>query len=144
MPGITARPINLSDPDFGATINNVDVENLSDADFEAIWEALYTYNVVHIKSQKDVSSKAQAELSRRFDPTAQSYGHGKTLDAKRSILHPDLKTVPHQPEVQVIGHGHVPAYEGLRDIKLKHPHHKTFHKTVIPDVDDHDFTRFCR
>jgi hypothetical protein len=32
---------------------------------------------------------------------------GKTIDAKRSILHPDLKTVPHQPQVQVIGNGHV-------------------------------------
>ena len=144
MLGITASPIRSSDPEFGATLDNVNIENLSDADFAAIWDALYQYNVVHIKSTPDVSPKAQAELTRRFDPSAQSYGHGKTLDAKRSILHPDLKTVPHQPEVQVIGHGSIPEYQGLKDIKLKHPHHKTFHKTVIPDADDHDFTRFYR
>ena len=144
MPGITARPINQADPGFGATLDDVDIENLSDADFTDIWRALYQYNVVHIKSKPDVSPKAQAELTRRFDPAAKSYGHGKTLDAKRSILHPDLKTVPHQPEVQVIGHGLFSEYEGLKDIKLKHPHHKTFHKSVITEQDDHDFTRFYR
>jgi alpha-ketoglutarate-dependent taurine dioxygenase len=83
-------------------------------------------------------------LTQRFDPDATSYGHGKTLDAKRSILHPDLKTIPHQPQVQVIGNGFIPSYEGLENIKLKHPHHKTFHKTTIPSAEDLDFTRFYR
>jgi alpha-ketoglutarate-dependent taurine dioxygenase len=83
-------------------------------------------------------------LTQRFDPSASGYGHGKTLDAKKSILHPDLKTVPHQPEVQIIGNGFVPEYEGLKDIKLKHPHHKTFHKHPIPEEDDLTHTRFYR
>lgn len=83
-------------------------------------------------------------MTQRFDPTASGYGHGKTLDAKNSILHPDLKTVPHQPEVQIIGNGFVPEYEGLTDIKLKHPHHKTFHKHPIPEEDDLTHTRFYR
>jgi len=55
-----------------------------------------------------------------------------------------LKTIPHQPEVQVIGNGFVESYEGLKNIKLKHPHHKTFHKDRIPDEEDLDFTRFYR
>lgn len=88
--------------------------------------------------------KAQYELTRRFDPSCSSYGHGATLDAKRSILHPDLKTIPSQPQVQVIGNGHVAEYEGLKNITLKHPHHKTFHKTRIPEAQDLDFTRFYR
>jgi alpha-ketoglutarate-dependent taurine dioxygenase len=46
--------------------------------------------------------------------------------------------------VQVIGNGFLPEYEGLKNIQLKHPHHKTFHKTVISEADDHDFTRFYR
>jgi alpha-ketoglutarate-dependent taurine dioxygenase len=99
---------------------------------------------VVFKNQGHISPKAQFELTQRFDPEATSYGHGKTLDAKRSILHPDLKTIPHQPQVQVIGNGFVPEYEGLKDIKLKHPHHRTFHKTVIPNAEDLDFTRFYR
>ena len=115
-----------------------------DADFDVIRDALFTHQVLLFKNQSGVSPKAQFELTRRFDPVATSYGHGKTLDAKRSILHPDLKTIPHQPQVQVIGNGFVPEYEGLKDIKLKHPHHKTFHKTKISDEDDLDFTRFYR
>lgn len=52
--------------------------------------------------------------------------------------------MPHQPEVQVIGNGFVPEYEGLQNITLKHPHHKTFHKHPIPAADDLTHTRFYR
>ena len=114
------------------------------ADFEIIKDALYNHQVVVFKNQSHVTPRAQFELTQRFDPEANSYGHGKTLDAKKSILHPDLKTIPHQPQVQVIGNGFVPEYEGLKDIKLKHPHHKTFHRSIIPTEDDLDFTRFYR
>jgi len=91
-----------------------------------------------------VSPKKQFELTQRFDPAATSYGHGTTLDAKQSILHPDLKTIPHQPQVQVIGNGFVPSYEGLTNVTLKHPHHRTFHATHIPDEEDLACTRFYR
>ncbi|KAJ9651160.1 hypothetical protein H2198_009561 [Neophaeococcomyces mojaviensis] len=144
MSTITVQPINPTNPGLGATICNINLESLSNVDFAILREALYTHSVVCVKGQSGLTPKAQAELTRRFDPEAQSYGHGKTIDAKRSILHPDLKTVPHQPEVQVIGNGFVSEYEGLKDIRLKHPHHRTFHKTVIPDEKDVDFTRFYR
>ncbi|KAF6805334.1 alpha-ketoglutarate dependent xanthine dioxygenase [Colletotrichum musicola] len=131
--------------DFGAVVSNVDIENLTDADFAVIREALFTHQVLVFKNQSDVSPKAQYELTQRFDPAAAaSYGHGKTIDAKRSILHPDLKTIPHQPQVQVIGNGLVDEYEGLRNIRLRHPHHRTFHATAVPDDEDLDFTRFYR
>ncbi|RSL42601.1 hypothetical protein CEP53_012108 [Fusarium sp. AF-6] len=131
--------------DFGATVSNIDVENITDADFDVIREALFTHQVLVFKNQSHLSPKAQYEITQRFDPEATgSYGHGKTLDAKRSILHPDLKTVPHQPQVQVIGNGFVEDYEGLKNIQLRHPHHKTFHATVIPQEKDLDFTRFYR
>lgn len=96
------------------------------------------------KNQGHVSPRAQFELTQRFDPAADSYGHGKTLDAKRSILHPDLRTIPHQPQVQVIGNGRVDEYEGLRDLRLRHPHHRTFHATTIPADEDLHATRFYR
>jgi hypothetical protein len=54
-----------------------------------------------------------------FDPEARSYGHGNNETGKqaKSILHPDLKTIPHQPEVQLIGNGKVPGeYEGLDSV----------------------------
>ncbi|TDZ40448.1 putative dioxygenase [Colletotrichum spinosum] len=145
---VTVQPIVPSDGsavDFGAVVSNADIENLSDADFDVIREALFTHQVLVFKNQSHVSPKAQYEMTQKFDPeAAASYGHGKTLDAKRSILHPDLKTVPHQPQVQVIGNGFVKEYEGLENIRLRHPHHRTFHATTIPDEDDLDFTRFYR
>ncbi|TKX20252.1 dioxygenase-like protein 2 [Elsinoe australis] len=131
--------------DIGAVISDIDLENLSDADFNIIRAALYNHHVVILKDQGHVSPKAQYEITQKFDPQATaSYGHGKTLDAKRSILHPDLKTIPHQPQVQVIGNGFVEDYQGLKNIQLRHPHHRTFHATSIPDEDDLDFTRFYR
>lgn len=96
-----------------------------------------------IKGQNNLSPRAQYEITRRFDPVADTYSHGKSID-KRSILHADLKTIPHQPQVQVIGNGYVEEYEGLKNITLKHPHHKTFHKQIIPAEEDLDFTHFYR
>jgi len=144
MSAITVEPVNSLKAELGALLGNVDLDNLSDADFDVIRNALYNHNVICIKNQGNLTPKAQAELTRRFDPKALSYGHGKTIDAKRSILHPDLKTVPHQPEVQIIGNGFVAEYEGLKNITLKHPHHRSFHKTVIPEDQDLDYTRFYR
>ncbi|CAG8023102.1 unnamed protein product [Penicillium salamii] len=133
-----------SDIDFGAEIRGIDLEHLNDEQFQMIRKALYEHHVVVFKNQKGLSPKAQYELTKRFDPASENYGHGKAIDAKRSILHPDLKTVPHQPQVQVIGNGQVQSYEGLKDIQLRHPHHRTFHQDHIPDDKDYDFTRFYR
>ncbi|XDG06372.1 hypothetical protein ABKA04_005987 [Annulohypoxylon sp. FPYF3050] len=147
MSQITVEPLahpETSGVNFGAIIRNADVEHLTDADFDIIRDALFNYQVLVFKDQAGTSPKAQFELTQRFDPAGNSYGHGKTIDAKRSILHPDLKTIPHQPQVQVIGNGFVPEYEGLKNAQLKHPHHKTFHVTTIPAEEDLDFTRFYR
>ncbi|KAL4928628.1 TauD/TfdA family dioxygenase [Aspergillus undulatus] len=147
MPGITVErltPPPGSDIDFGAVIGSVDLEDLNDEIFTEISNALYEHQVIIIKNQNHLTPRAQYLLTQRFDPTATTYGHGKTLDAKRSILHPDLKTIPHQPQVQVIGHGFVPSYEGLENIQLRHPHHKTFHRDHVPESEDYDVTRFYR
>lgn len=117
---------------------------ITDADFEVIQENLYKNQVLVFPNQSHVTPKKQFELTQRFDPAGDSYGHGKTLDAKKSVLHPDLKTIPHQPQVQVIGSGFVPEYEGLKNVQLRHPHHRTFHASVIPDHEDLDYTRFYR
>jgi alpha-ketoglutarate-dependent taurine dioxygenase len=144
---LEVRPLavpSTSSVDFGVEIDNVDVENLSNEDFNTIRNALYSHHVVVLKNQSSLSPKAQYELTRRFDPSSDSYGHGKTLDAKRSVLHPDLKTIPYQPQVQVIGNGFYEEYEGLKNITLVHPHHKKFHKSPIPEADDLAATRFFR
>lgn len=82
-----------------------------------------------------------------FDPQSESYGHGnnKTGSTKKSILHPDLKTIPSVPQVQLIGNGTVYNHEGLAEAKLKHPSHTTFHKTrVSPEDEAKGVTRFYR
>ena len=85
--------------------------------------------------------------SKAFDPQSESYGHGnnKTEGTKKSILHPDLKTIPRVPQVQLIGNGTVYNHEGLAEAKLKHPNHTTFHKTRVSVEDEEKgFTRFYR
>lgn len=82
-----------------------------------------------------------------FDPQSESYGHGnnKTESTKKSILHPDLKTIPRVPQVQLIGNGNVYDHEGLVEAKLKHPSHTTFHKSrVSPEDEAKGVTRFYR
>lgn len=144
---LEVRPLAIpstSSVDFGAEVHNLSVETLSDEDFAFIRDLLYHKHVVVLKGQQGLSPKAQYELTRRFDPASSTYGHGKTLDAKRSVLHPDLKTIPHQPQVQVIGNGFFDEYEGLKDIQLRHPHHRKFHKDHVPEEDDLTHTRFFR
>ena len=133
-----------SEVDFGAELRNVDLSNITLDDFEVIRNAVYNFQVVLIKDQGSVTPAQQYNLNNLFDSEATDYGHGKTLDAKRSILHPDLKTIPHQPQVQVIGNGFVEFYEGLENITLKHPHHRTFHKYPVPEEKDLEYTRFYR
>ncbi|KAK0432504.1 hypothetical protein EV421DRAFT_1848649 [Armillaria borealis] len=68
-----------------------------------------------------------------------------TKGTKKSILHPDLKTIPRVPQVQLIGNGIVYDHEGLAEAKLKHPSHTTFHKTrVSPEDEAKGATRFYR
>jgi len=145
--GITVHPFQVSadsEIDFGAELRNVDLSNITEEDFNVIRDALYNHQVVLIKNQSALTPAQQFHLNNLFDPAGTSYGHGKTLDAKRSVLHPDLKTIPHQPQVQVIGNGFVHSYEGLENITLKHPHHRTFHKYVVPEHEDLEYTRFYR
>jgi len=121
------------------------------------------HSVLLFKNTK-ITPKQQFELTHAFDPESTNYGHGnnKTGNEKGSILHPDLKTIPHQPQVQLIGNGKVPGeYEGLQSVsdrgleagcvradkqpQLKHPHHKTFHKTPVSDEEEQKgVTRFYR
>ncbi|EIW72335.1 hypothetical protein TREMEDRAFT_26085 [Tremella mesenterica DSM 1558] len=133
--------------DLGREVKGYDPAIVTPEQMDEIIEMLYRYSILLFKNVK-LTPKQQYEMTLAFDPAAQSYGHGnnKTGKEKASILHPDLKTIPHQPQVQLIGNGKVPGmYEGLDSPQLKHPHHKTFHKTPISQEDeDAGATRFYR
>ncbi|KAJ5678865.1 hypothetical protein N7462_007109 [Penicillium macrosclerotiorum] len=140
------KPISKSNGsrvDFGIELHGLEIKGMSEIDFEFLRRALYENQVVVIKNQLSLSPQAQYELTRRFDPSAGVYSHGKSID-KRSVLHRDLTTIPHQPQVQVIGHGFVREYEGLKNLQLRHPHHKAFHKEPILPEEDEEFTHFYR
>ncbi|KZV93724.1 Clavaminate synthase-like protein, partial [Exidia glandulosa HHB12029] len=150
---IQVQPVPLppsADPskftDFGRVVTGVDPANLSPEEFKELEELLYKHSLLLFRDCT-LTPEAQYKLTKAFDPQADSYGHGnnKTGETKTSILHPDLKTIPRVPQVQLIGNGMVYNHEGLAEAKLKHPHHKTFHKTVVsPEDEAKGVTRFYR
>ncbi|KAF8193869.1 hypothetical protein K438DRAFT_1588706 [Mycena galopus ATCC 62051] len=131
---------------FGREVIGVDPGNLTSEQFEEIRNALYKYDALLFRNAT-LSPEQQYALTKAFDPTSENYGHGnnKTEGTTKSILHPDLKTIPRVPQVQLIGNGTVYNHEGLAEAKLKHPSHNTFHKTVISAEDEAaGATRFYR
>ncbi|KAG8742615.1 hypothetical protein FRC10_001213 [Ceratobasidium sp. 414] len=136
--------------DFGREVVGLDAGNLTPEQFKEVEQLLYKHSALLFRNTS-LSPEQQYQLTKAFDPASESYGHGnnKTGSTKKSVLHPDLKTIPRVPQVQLIGNGTVYDHEGLAEAshlgaKLKHPHHRTFHKTAIPDADDLKFTRFYR
>lgn len=106
------------------------------------------YALTKVRRNRPLCDKSSyVSLLQAFDPQSESYGHGnnKTEGTKKSILHPDLKTIPRVPQVQLIGNGTVYNHEGLAEAMLKHPSHTTFHKTrVTPEDEAKGITRFYR
>ncbi|KAG6852797.1 hypothetical protein C0991_009100 [Blastosporella zonata] len=132
--------------DFGREVRGVDPGSLDAEQFADIQEALYKHDVLLFRDVT-LTPEQQYALTKAFDPQSESYGHGnnKTEGTKKSILHPDLKTIPRVPQVQLIGNGTVYNHEGLAEAKLKHPNHTTFHKTHLsPEDEAKGATRFYR
>ncbi|KAG6335453.1 hypothetical protein ID866_3627 [Astraeus odoratus] len=132
--------------DFGREVKGVEPGNLSPEQFADVSDALYKHSALLFRNVT-LTPEQQYALTKAFDPEVESYGHGnnKTQSTKRSILHPDLKTIPRVPQVQLIGNGMVYNHEGLQAAALKHPSHTTFHKTrVSEDDEEKGYTRFYR
>ncbi|KAJ3782696.1 taurine catabolism dioxygenase [Lentinula aff. detonsa] len=132
--------------DFGREVRGVDPGSLSPELFEQVKDALYKHDALLFRDVR-LTPEQQYALTKAFDPESESYGHGnnKTESTKKSILHPDLKTIPRVPQVQLIGNGTVYNHEGLAEAMLKHPSHTTFHKTrVTPEDEAKGITRFYR
>lgn len=152
--------------DFGAMIHDLDLDKLTgkkhyrsvrhdkdnqhfytmiDEDFKKLEEAVYTYQVVVVRNQSHVSPKTQYEITKRFEPEVDTYGHGGQHRAEQSVIARDLSPFPDVPQVQLLGHGTVRNYQGIEERKLTHPHHKVFHRDVLSQEDqDAGKTRFYR
>jgi xanthine dioxygenase len=139
-------PAHGSDVDFGAEVSPCDLAALSDPDFAALERAVLTHHVVVVRGQAKLAPKDQFELTRRFDPTVQTYGHGHDKDLiRKSVLVQDLVSIPDVPQVQLLGNGLVKDHEGLEEVMLRHPSQRTFHHAPLTDAQEaDDITRFYR
>ncbi|KAI9069896.1 Clavaminate synthase-like protein [Trametes sanguinea] len=132
--------------DFGREVKGVNPGALSEEQFKEIHDLLYKHSLLLFRNV-DLTPEQQYALTKAFDPSSENYGHGnnKTEADKKSILHPDLKTIPRVPQVQLIGNGTVYNHEGIAEAVLKHPSHTTFHKTQVSAEDtEKGYTRFYR
>lgn len=138
---------------LGATIELpagvTDPSTLDEEAFKVLEEVLHKHKVVVIPGQAELPPKSQFVLTTRFDDTCdkqgKSYGHGKTFRHKDSVLKKDGKTVPNQPQVQIIGNGFWEEDNGLKDFQLTQPSQKTFHRETLTDDEiANGQTRFYR
>ncbi|GAA5982330.1 hypothetical protein JCM11641_002013 [Rhodosporidiobolus odoratus] len=155
---ITTRPVpyapscgkRLREAEFGIIVEGVeDINSLSKDEFAVVHDLLYKHGVV-VFPEVDVTPAGQFKLTNAFDPNAEEYGHGKVgRPDNKSILHPDLRNIPSQPAVQLIGNGEVTdphILQGLQSpCKLRHPSHQTFHRTQLSAEESAaGLTRFYR
>ncbi|KAI9487157.1 MAG: hypothetical protein EXX96DRAFT_614952 [Benjaminiella poitrasii] len=132
--------------DFGAIINDLDLEKISPEDFEKLFEAVYTYQVIVVRNQGHIHPKTQYELTKRFDPqNIDIYGHGSMHNASESVISRDISPLPEVPQVQLLGHSIVKNHFGIEEKKLTHPSHTVFHKDCLTKEEmEAGQTRFYR
>lgn len=116
------------DVNFGVEVTEFDFER----DAHELVELVFNKLVVVIRNQFNFSPENQYKLTKLFDPESESYGHGNNQALMaQSVLQQDLNSIPACPQVKLLGNGQIQNYEGFTSIKLKHPQHHTFHKTVV-------------
>jgi alpha-ketoglutarate-dependent taurine dioxygenase len=132
--------------DFGVELAGRDLSRLTDAEFMELERAVLTHQVVVVRDQRALSPRDQFELTRRFDPKVKTYGHGNRLDIlKQSVLMQDLVSIPDQPQVKLLGNGRILNHEGIAEVELCHPSHRSFHKDPLSSVEEErGLTRFYR
>lgn len=64
---LTVTPI--AGHNFGALASGVDVNDLSEAAFKELEEAVYRHRVVVLKGQKGLLPRSQQAMAIRFDPS---------------------------------------------------------------------------
>jgi xanthine dioxygenase len=147
-PALEFSPLPSSSKDvaFGVDAGVLDLGRLTEAHFAELERAVQTHQVVVVREQSELSPRRQLELTRRFDPTAQTYGHGNRIDImKQSVLMQDLVSIPAVPEVKLLGHGRVENHEGIAAVELRHPSHRSFHREPLDDASEaRGLTRFYR
>jgi alpha-ketoglutarate-dependent taurine dioxygenase len=132
--------------DFGVDAGVIDLPRLSDEAFAELERAVLTHQVVVVRGQQKLAPHDQFELTRRFDPLVKTYGHGHRTDIlEQSVLVQDLVSLPKVPQVKLLGNGRVQGHEGVADVALRHPSHRSFHAAPLTDAQEAEgLTRFYR
>lgn len=116
---VTIEPMDhglKSKVDFGAIVRGIDLNKLTDSDFDIIHEALHKHKLLVFKGQPEMlDPRKQYDLTRRFDPeeTTGGFAHGVdpylTSHNGVDILGlPNRPSIPLQPQVHILGRGEVP------------------------------------
>ncbi|RDW62292.1 alpha-ketoglutarate dependent xanthine dioxygenase-2 [Coleophoma cylindrospora] len=126
-----------SNVNFGATVRGIDLNKLTDSDFEIIHKALHQHKLLVFKEQPEMlHPEHQYELTRRFDPdeTTGGFAHGTDpyLTSHNGVdIYglPNRPAIPVQPQVHILGRGPVPDdhYQFPPGFKIKGIDHHYFH-----------------
>ncbi|GAA6044202.1 hypothetical protein JCM8097_004668 [Rhodosporidiobolus ruineniae] len=152
LPGLTVTPVESS-AGFGATLEGIDLNNLSEPEFKELERALYTHKLLVIKNQPNLDPKKQLDLVMRFDPTTPPvHGHGdakqvmNTFKGQKRMVGAN-PGVPSEPMVRMIGRATLPVgYHGAtEEIRLTSGTHKAFHRDLLTDEEiESGLSRFHR
>ncbi|KAI1480533.1 Clavaminate synthase-like protein [Daldinia eschscholtzii] len=153
--------------DYGATVNNIDLNDISDIDVRHLADAIWAHKVVVVKGQKDLAPIKQWELVTRFDPDSpQVHSHGdlKTFNSKGGLLsNPLIRTeevlkydddkkyrevvgIPGAENVRLIGKGFQGEdHYGIKNKNITKPLSHDWHAKELPQEEfEGGNTRFQR
>ncbi|ORY66789.1 hypothetical protein BCR35DRAFT_181742 [Leucosporidium creatinivorum] len=117
--------------DFGAKVTNVDLNRLSDNEFQLIEQALYRYKVLIIPGQGGLEPEKQFAFVRRFDPSAPAeHGHNDAVKGN-SLLNGIGNSISVHPEIKLVGGGKQSERFGGR--VLKQADHTSYHKFPLTE-----------
>ncbi|KAK2025430.1 Clavaminate synthase-like protein [Colletotrichum zoysiae] len=136
---------------FGAIVENVNLDQISDSDVQALSDAIWTHKVIIVRGQKHIHPSKQWELVTRFDPQAplvHSHGDLATFNAKGGLLSKsrDVAAIPGVENVRLIGKGYQGEnHYGLLNKTIKKPLSHDWHDKELPDDEfESGHTRFQR
>ncbi|KIJ62981.1 hypothetical protein HYDPIDRAFT_114129 [Hydnomerulius pinastri MD-312] len=132
---------------FGKEVRGVDIANITLEEFSIIEKVLYEHDFLLFRGVT-MSPEQLYRIVKLFHPGTESHGHGKEKfegkveDDEKSPFF-GIRKIPAVPQVLLIGNGTVREHEGISEAVLRHPSHKTFHRTRISDEDEAaGYTRF--
>ncbi|KAF9260840.1 Clavaminate synthase-like protein [Marasmius fiardii PR-910] len=130
---------------FGREVIGLHPAQVTKQEFTELEKALYQYNILLFRNI-DLTPKEQYVFVKRFDPPADTYGHGaKYGETKTGALKTYANVLPDTPQVTFIGNGTISNHEGIEKATLTHGHHSERHETVIsPEDEAKGYTRFYR